>query len=285
MRFLIEFPRRFPTAVTRDNGSKEIFAGDQLWNHLWNKLRNPVWRDGVMTETTSPIQLLIDHVVRIARSREAQVLAVRIALRLPSGNAEPDLLGLLHRRDADGRPAIRITERLAPRAPDEPLAALGLLYMCRSDLEVKSKRLVHSGHVSALDAEADTLSAAWEVVTRRPPPNRWDRADAIWNQARRASRMRRQRSPEAEPLPEDFDLAALEVEWPELRPGLLAAAVAAGVLTPRDVVLLVRTRVEGESLADVARVLGRPYDAVRKQRRRAEAALRTFARRYVSEGS
>ena len=57
------------------------------------------------------------------------------------------------------------------------------------------------------------------------------------------------------------------------------------MLTPSDVVLIVRTRVEGEPLAEVAQALGRPYDAVRMERRRAEAALRTFARRYVSEGS
>ena len=148
-----------------------------------------------------------------------------------------------------------------------------------------SKRLLHSGRVSVLDAEADTLSAAWEVVTRRPPPSRWDRFDDMWNEARRASRMRRQRSPEAGPLPEDFDMEGPDGGWLEAGPDLLAAAVAAGVLTPSDVVLIARTRVEGEPLAAVARALGRPYDAVRKERRRAEAALRTFARRYVSEGS
>ena len=271
--------------LTWEDALEKVSAGDRLWNLSWNSLGNPVWRDSGMTKPTSPLQLLSDHVVRVARSREARELAARIACPPTPADEVPDLLTLLHRRDADGRPAIRIVERLATRAPDEPLAALGLLYMSRADLEVMSKRLLHSGRVSVLDAEADTLSAAWEVVTRRPPPNRWDRADAIWNQARRASRMRRQRSPEAEPLPEDFDLAALEVGWPEARPSLLAGAVAAGILTPSDVVLLVRTRVEGEPLAEVAKALGRPYEAVRKQRRRAEAALGVFARRYVSEGS
>ena len=66
-------------------------------------------------------------------------------------------------------------------------------------------------------------------------------------------------------------------------PTLLAAAVAAGVLTPRHVVLIARTRIEGVPLAEVAQTLGRPYDAVRMERRRAEAALRTFVRRYESE--
>ena len=154
--------------------------------------------------------------------------------------------------------------------------------MLRGDLEVVRDRLVRSGRVSALDAEADALAAAWEVVTRRPPPGRWERGDAIWNQARRVSRMRRRARLEAEPLPEDFDLVADDAEpepdWLERSPGLLAAAVAAGVLSPR------RGRADrpdpdgGRPLAEVARALGRPYDAVRKERRRAEAALRTFAR-------
>ncbi len=150
-----------------------------------------------------------------AVERPAQ-LAARIACPSTPADEVPDLLTLLDRRDADGRPAIRIVERLATRAPDEPLRRAGALVHVRAPTSRSmSERLVHSGRVSVLDAEADALSAAWEVVTRRPPPSRWERCDAIWNQARRASRMRRQRSPEAEPLPEDFDLAALEVGWPE----------------------------------------------------------------------
>jgi hypothetical protein len=271
--------------LTWDDAFEKVLAGDRLWNLPWNSLGNPVWRDSGMNKPTSPLQLLSDHVLRVARSREARDLAARISCPPIPADEVPDLLTLLHHHDADGRPAIRIVERLATRAPYEPLAALGLLYLSRADLEMMSKRLLHSGRVSVLDAETDALSAAWEVVTRCPPPNRWDRADAIWNEARRASRMRRQRSPEAGPLPEDFDLAEPDGGCLETRPGLLAGAVAAGVLTPRDVILLVRTRIDGEPLAEVAKALGRPYDAVRKQRRRAEAALGVFARRYVSEGS
>ena len=161
--------------LTWEDALEKVSAGDRLWNLSWNSLRNPVWRDSGMTKPTSPLQMLSDHVVRVARSREARELAARIACPSTPADEVPDLLTLLHRRDADGRPAIRIVERLATRAPDEPFAALGLLYMSRADLEVMSKRLLHSGRVSVLDAEADTLSAAWEVVTRRPPPSRWDR--------------------------------------------------------------------------------------------------------------
>ena len=78
--------------------------------------------------------------------------------------------------------------------------------------------------------------------------------------------------------PTGFDVAAPEDPDPlERWPGLLDAAGVAGVLSNEEAVLIARTRVEGESLRCLARDLGRPYDAVRMERRRAEAALRAYA--------
>jgi hypothetical protein len=270
--------------MTRRNGAQEFLSLDDFVIDSGNDPVKSTWRDGAMNHTT-PFQSLSDHVTSRARSPEAARLAARIARSKMAGAAPPDLLALLDRRDADGRPAIRIQERLAKEAPDDPLAALALLSMLRSDLEVVRDRLVHSGRVSVLDAEADALGAAWEVVTRRPPPRRWDRGDAIWNRARQVSLMRRQCSIETEPLPEGFDRAEPERDWLSSPAPLLTAAVVAGVLSPRDVVLLARTRLEGRPLSEVARHLGRPYDAARMERRRAETALATFVRRYDSEGS
>jgi hypothetical protein len=157
--------------------------------------------------------------------------------------------------------------------------------MLRGELEVVRDRLVRSGRVSALDAEIDTLAAAWEVVTRRPPPGRWERGDAIWNLARRVTGMRRGGTVGVEPLPEVSELAcddAAGLEGLGWSSALLPAAVAAGVLTSREVVVIARTRIEGRPLREVAAALGRPYDAARMERRRAEAALRTFLTRYDS---
>jgi DNA-directed RNA polymerase specialized sigma24 family protein len=272
--------------MTRENTAEKNLAGDESGNHSRNNPGNPIWRDGAMTElqTRRPFQLLADHLSAVARCPEGERLAARIVTFRKAG-ASPDLLELLARRDADGRPAIRVLERLATEAPEEQLAALALLYMLREDLEVVRDRLVQSGRVSALDAESDALAAAWEVVTRRPPPSRWDRGDAIWNLARRVSRMRRRSSAESAPLPEGFDKEEPESDRSGRPVGLLARAVAAGVLTPREVVLIAQTRIEGRSLTEVAKVLGRPYDAARMERRRAEATLRTFLRRYDSDGS
>ena len=72
--------------------------------------------------------------------------------------------------------------------------------------------------------------------------------------------------------------STLEGPWP----GLLDAAVAAGVINANQALVVAQTRIEGRGLAEVARQLGRPYDAVQKERRRAEHALRTFARFYDS---
>jgi len=289
--------------VTRENGSKENSAGDQFGNDSGNDSRNPLWRNGVMTEPTitephRALQSLVDHVAVLARGPEGTRLAARIAGPMPRGKDAPNLVALLARRDADGRPAIRIQERLAKEAPYDPLAALALLVMLRPELEAVRDRLVHSGLVSPLEAETDTVAAAWEVVTRRPPPGRWERCDTIWGLARRDSGLRRKCSIVTEPLPVHFDGAlyntALDdsafddgsdvaTEGIGRSPALLAAAVAAGVLTPRQVVLIARTRLEGRPLGEVAQALGRPYDAARMERRRAEVALRPFVVRYESE--
>ena len=287
--------------MSRENAGEIFLSPDRFGNHLRKVLGNPLWRDGAMTEPTPPFQRLSDHVASMAHSPEADRLAERIApstasrrdrpdpCESPGLFERPDLSELLARRDGDGRPAIVVQERLAKLAPGEPLAALALLSMLRGDLEVVRDRLVGSGRVSALDAEADALAAAWEVVTRRPPPGRWERSDAIWNLARRVTRMRRACSLPAERLPEDFDLviddsAQAEPDWPGRSPALLAAAVAAGVLSPREVVLIARTRIEGRTVREVAQSLGRPYVAAKKERQRAEAALRLFLGRYGAEG-
>ena len=123
---------------------------------------------------------------------------------------------------------------------------------CDGDLEVVRDRLVHSGRVSPLEAEADALAAAWEVVTRRPPPGRWERSDAIWNLARRVSRSapgiaRRHRAAVRGLRPRRRrrrrGRGALARSR---RPPSCAAAVAAGVLSPRPGRRsIASTRIEG----------------------------------------
>ena len=214
--FPIDFPRRFPMPVTWDDALERNFGWGPIGEPSEERFEEPGlarWRHDRNHQPPA-----VAHVTMSCGSPAVERpsdLAARIACPSTGANEEPDLLTLLHRRDADGRPAIRILERLATGHQTNRSPHWGSCTCAAPDLEVMSKRLVHSGRVSVLDAEADTLSAAWEVVTRRHPPSRWERLDAMWNEARRASRMRRQRSAEAGPLPEEFDLAALELEWPE----------------------------------------------------------------------
>jgi DNA-directed RNA polymerase specialized sigma24 family protein len=60
--------------------------------------------------------------------------------------------------------------------------------------------------------------------------------------------------------------------------------VVAGVISANQAEVVAQTRLEGRGLAEVAKDLGRPYNALQKDRRRAEHALRFFARRYGAEG-
>ena len=283
--------------MTRENVEDVFLSPDRFGHHLRKVLGNPLWRDGAMTEPTPPFQRLSDHVASMAHSPEADRLAERIApftatrrdrsdLCDRAGLCEsPGLSELLARRDGDGRPAIVFQERLATAAPSEPLAALALLSMLRGDLEVVRDRLVGSGRVSALDAEADTLAAAWEVLTRRPPPSRLERGDAIWNLARRVTRMRRACSVPAEPLPEDFDLASDKSAQAEPDGG------AAGLVDRRRRRRRAHPPRGRADRPDAHRGTNSPpggpeprstLRAAKKERQRAEAALRLFVGRYDS---
>ena len=86
-RFPLDFPERFPNAMTRENGAEIFLSGDRFGNHLRKVLGNPMWRDGAMTEPTPPFQRLSDHVASMAHSPEADRLAVRIARSTASGRA------------------------------------------------------------------------------------------------------------------------------------------------------------------------------------------------------
>ena len=137
-------------------------------------------------------------------------------------------------------------------------------------------------------ARCEALSVAWEVVAghRVGPvlPTKVCLTTVIWTELRREFGVRRDRGIELVPLSDEIDVAAPEVDPAEPWPGLLDAAVAAGVINENQAVVVAQTRIEGRGLAEVAQDLGRPYDAVQKDRRRAEHALGTFARFYDAEG-
>ena len=212
----------------------------------------------------------------------------------PKRPSEPpaEELGLLASLATAGLPAAELValpagrqarlERLLPRALSEPAAALSVLGILSPELRSMWRRLVVRG-VAPADAEADVVGIAWEVVAghrRRPGrPTAGQLANAIWTEVRREAGLRRIRLEEL-PWPEHLDMAETEADRLERWPGILAAAVARGYLTSRQVVVVAETRMEGRTMAEVARRVGRPVGALYKERQRAEECLRTFALSY-----
>ena len=260
--------------MTRSNGAKRNSARDGLWNRSGKSVRNLVWRDGAMTDADGPFDTLAAHL----RTRSPSPAAGRLLERLAhSGiplDGSPGLWAVLAPPAMSTKRRTVLVECLAPWAPRDELAALGLVHLMRPELEIVAARLARLAHLDPAEAEGDVLGAAWEAVTRQPPPTGCERLEAIWSTVRRSSGLRRLG---AEPLPEDFDREAPEeLSAQERWPGLLETAVSAGVLSCTEALLIARTRVDGEPLRCVAADLGRPYDALRMERRRAEAALRAY---------
>jgi len=161
-------------------------------------------------------------------------------------------------------------------------AQLSLLGELAPELGTMRRRLVRLG-VEADVAEGLVLSVAWEVVSGRRGPccprSIRSLTESIWRAVRQEAGLRRLEH-ETVPLDDDFEVAAAEVDRLERWPALLAAALASGVLSVRQVVIVAESRMAGRPLTEVARALGRPYDAVRMERQRAERALGAFARSY-----
>ncbi len=237
-----------------------------------------------MTSTPSPLALLSDHVVGLMRTDSGTRAITRFSeagLGAESAGHLTVWLGLGHR--VARRPGrIHLIEFLAVLAPADEFAALCLVALLRPELTWMS-RIVTGERVRADEAESDALAVAWEVVTEsrcEPEPIRHPALiNRIWTGMRRLSGMRRGHL-ETVPLAHDFDQEAPPDDPLERWPGLLASAVARGVLTPRQVVVIAQTRMERRPLMEVAASLGRTYDSLRMERARAESALRQFALSY-----
>jgi len=233
-----------------------------------------------MTQTHDPLHEFSAHLGVLARGAGAARLVHRLGAAGLCIDARADLMAVLDGHAESGRPDAALVECLARWAPSDEVASVALLHLLRPRLEAMAARLRRHAQITAGDAESEVLSSAWEVLTRRPPPGRLERSEAIWTEVRRAAGLRRKERTVS--LPEDFDPAAPEeLSGPDRWPELLDIAGSAGVLRPDEAALILRTRIEGEPLRQVARDLGRPYDALRMERRRAEAALRA----YVSSGA
>jgi hypothetical protein len=270
--------------MTRDNVEKKI----SLWHCLSHRLRSGLWHpiclNGCMPSTRSPLTLLGEHLVRFFRTDAGAWAMTRFtAAGLGAEDARHLTLWLGPGERVARRPErIRLVEFVAALAPDDEAAALCLVALLRPEL-IWMSRIVAHGPGGAPEAESDVVSVAWEVITMGPadsgPARHPALVNGIWAAVRYSSGLRRDHL-ETVHLAHDFDQEAPPDDPLERWPGLLATAVASGVLTPRQVAVIAQTRMEGRPLIEVAASLGRTYDSLRMERARAETALRDFALAY-----
>jgi DNA-directed RNA polymerase specialized sigma24 family protein len=250
--------------MTWANALEENLPEDHLRIPMLTLVRNPLWRDVAMTSHPS------------LQNSSADQARWPLLERLTSGGLGDDEFALL--------PLSRCARIvwLVRLARKNEAAARSLLGFLGPELVSMRRRLVRLG-TEADDAEAIVLLVAWEVVrgrrARRCPRSERSLTEAIWRAARHDSGVRRRR---VETVPLGICSVDKADELTPLDGGraLLAAAAAADVLSPRQVAIIRQSRIDGCPLSEVARRLGRPYDAVRMERQRGEQALRDFALSY-----
>ena len=273
--------------MNRENAEKKFPVWNGLSNCLWRGLSNLICPNGCMTSTRSPLTLLGDDMAQFMRTGAGSRAMARFSAAGLNRESAQDLSVLVSQRGrAVGRiKRARIVEVLAPLAPADDVASPCVVVALRPELIRMTRRSTRE-LVDPEDTEADVVAVAWEVVIKGPegasePLRHAALVNAIWTEIRRSSGLRRGQL-DVVPLDDNFDQPAPLDDPLEHWPGLLASAVARGVLTPRQVVVIAQTRMEGRPLIEVATAFGRTYDSLRMERARAEAALRHFALAYVA---
>jgi hypothetical protein len=262
---------------------KNFLVSNDLSNWLSTLLSKVIWRDGPMTPARNALSLLIDHLAQLSRREEGALALERFTEAGLDLACAEDLSALVQQcgPPSDGPRRAEVVGGLVPLACSDPVAAQCVVAVLRPELS-RMARLLARGPLEAEEAGSEVVAIGLEVVARGQCSRRRldepDRViDAIWTEARRSAGLRRRGLIEVVPLLEELEVAASDPDPLERWPGLLAAAVAHGVLTPRQVVVIAQSRMEGRPLTEVARALGRPWGAVYQERRRGEAALRRFA--------
>jgi DNA-directed RNA polymerase specialized sigma24 family protein len=276
--------------MTWDDAPETFLDCHVAWNGLSTLLSKPIWRDGPMTNHRSALTVIGDHLAQLGRSKEGRRALQRFAaagLCMEGADDVPTLFGQCARRPAR---RIQVLETLLSLAPNDETAALSAVLLLRPVLQ-RMARLLAGRPFDPEEAEAELVAVALAILTqggagRRGPKGVQAVIDATWTEARRTAGLRRQGDAALVPWSEALDSPEAALDPAELHCGLLAEAVAQGVLRAEQAWVIVETRVNERPLSEVARALARPYDAVRMERQRAEAALRDVARSggYVVDG-
>lgn len=212
---------------------------------------------------------------RLARSSRARRTLRGWSADHPALDGLRDLDQLLERR-RDPAQAPQVLAALATLAPTEDLAA-------RTLLQAVLPGLVRLAGTAACDdpvAIDEMVSLAWERIRTYPPQRAGSVAANVLFDVRKRYRAHRiidaptrpgdhlVELPRVARSPEDEAVARVCFEQ------LMAAQKRDRVLGERALRLVLRTRLAGEPLAEVARKEGVPLDALVKRRWRAECRLR-----------
>jgi len=166
-----------------------------------------------------------------------------------------------------------VLRALVSAAPSEPFAARTVLQALLPGLKTVSRRLFWTGSPRA-EVWQLLLAIAWEGIVTYPLTRRPSRiaANLLLDTLHSAlTQLARER-------PNLVQLTGRALPAPACSPdgdvdGLLARAVALGVVSAADAELVLETRIDGRELADAARARGAPYNTVKVRRQRAERRL------------
>jgi hypothetical protein len=265
------------------NAKKKFSLSNLLSKQLSNLLSKLIWRDGSMTTPRSALTLLVHHLANLSPRVDGAHALERFAAAGLDISGTGNLDAVVHQCRPPGGRARReeVLGVVVPLAPHDEVAAECALVVLRPELG-RIARLLARGPLDLEEAQSEMVAIGWEVVTERrfPEPSTTGSAtlvNAIWTETRRCAGLRRRGLIDVIALGQDFDVLAPDIDPLERWPGLLASAVAHGVLTPRQVVIIAQSRMEGRPLTEVAAALRRPWGTVYQERRRGEEALRKFA--------
>jgi len=184
------------------------------------------------------------------------------------------LVGSLRRRSGDYERESAILAALLQQARSDPLAGRVVLQALLPGLKRLAGRLLfEAGEREELWSLL--LAHLWAGIRSYPVERRprrvaanllLDAAHATLGDLGKERRLRAHAS----------ELAPESVEAGEQEELVLARAVRAGALSRAEALLILRSRVEGVPLAQIATEEGAGYDALRIRRRRAELRLRLF---------
>ena len=221
---------------------------------------------------------------RIAASDEARRALPGWAKAYPALGGASDVSDLLRRR-RDPREAGRILAALAYLAPTDALAARALLQALLPGLVC----LAATAGPDDADAIEEVIALAWERIRTYPPTRAGSvAANVLWD-VRKQYRIHRRIDVPSEhgfgrPSPTDVEPSAEDIVVRRAVCDEIVRALCAGAVSRSALRLIVRTRIEGESLTAVAAEQNVNPHALNQRRWRAERRLRPrLARGIASE--